>query len=49
VIAGLRLDTSMAGMARTRGVAASAFERGPRWRPMARSARGFKKRHPLSF
>jgi hypothetical protein len=49
VIAGLRLDTSMAGMSRTRGVAASAFERGPRWRPMKRSARGFVKRHPLSF
>jgi hypothetical protein len=49
VIAGLRLDTSVAGMARTKSVAASAFERGPRWRPMKRSARGFVKRHPLSF
>jgi hypothetical protein len=49
VIAGLRLDTSVAGMARTRGVTAKAFERGPRWRPMKRSARGFVKRHPLSF
>jgi hypothetical protein len=49
VIAGLRLDTSIAGMSRTRGVAASAFERGPRWRPMARSGRGFSKRHPTSF
>jgi hypothetical protein len=49
VIAGLRLDTSVAGMARTKGVAATAFERGPRWRPMKRSARGFVKRHPLSF
>jgi hypothetical protein len=49
VIAGLRLDTSVAGMARTKGVAASAFERGPRWRPMKRSGRGFVKRHPLSF
>jgi hypothetical protein len=49
VIAGLRLDTSVGGMARTRGVAATAFERGPRWRPMKRSARGFVKRHPLSF
>ncbi len=49
VIAGLRLDTSMAGMSRTRGVAASAFERGPRWRPFARPAAGFKKRHALSF
>jgi hypothetical protein len=25
------------------------FESGPRWRPMPRSARGFVKRHPLSF
>jgi hypothetical protein len=50
VIAGLRLDTSMAGMSRTtKRVAASAFERGPRWRPMPRAARGFVKRHPLSF
>jgi hypothetical protein len=50
VIAGLRLDTSMAGMSRTKSsVAASAFERGPRWRPMPRAARGFVKRHPLSF
>ena len=49
VIAGLRLDTSVAGMSRTKGVTASAFERGPRWRPMARSGRAFKKRHPVSF
>jgi len=52
VIAGLRLDTSVAGMSRTKGtkqVAASAFEDGPRWRPMKRSGRGFKKRHPVSF
>jgi hypothetical protein len=49
VIAGLRLDTSVAGMARTKRVADSAFERGPRWRPMKRSGRGFVKRHPLSF
>jgi hypothetical protein len=49
VIAGLRLDTSVAGMARRKGFAASAFESGPRWRPMKRSARGFVKRHPLSF
>jgi len=49
VIAGLRLDTSMAGMSRRRSVAASAFERGPRWRPLPRSARGFVKRHPVSF
>src|SRR5918994_2778629 len=47
VIAGLRLDTSVAGMSRTKRVASSAFERGPRWRPMRRSGRGFVKRHPL--
>jgi hypothetical protein len=49
VIAGLRLDTSVAGMARSKSVASSAYERGPRWRPMKRSGRGFVKRHPLSF
>ena len=48
-IAGLRLDTSVAGMSRRRDIAASAFESGPRWRPMGRSPRGFVKRHPLSF
>jgi hypothetical protein len=48
-IAGLRLDTSVAGMARSRNFAASVFESGPRWRPMSRSSRGFVKRHPLSF
>src|SRR5215213_757322 len=49
VIAGLRLDTSVAGMSRGRRVAASALESGPRWRPMPRSGRAFKKRHPVSF
>ncbi|MGH3114263.1 MAG: hypothetical protein ACRDOP_12460, partial [Gaiellaceae bacterium] len=49
VIAGLRLDTSVAGVSRTKGFAASAFERGPRWRPTGRSPRGFVKRHPVSF
>jgi hypothetical protein len=51
VIAGLRLDTSMAGMSRSRAktAARSAFERGPRWRPTGRPALGFVKRHPLSF
>ena len=50
VIAGLRLDTSVAGMSRQKSnVAASAFESGPRWRPMPRPARGFVKRHPVSF
>jgi|SRR5215207_1980129 len=48
-IAGLRLDTSVAGVSRTRGVAATAFESGPRWRPAGRSPRGFVKRHPISF
>jgi hypothetical protein len=48
-IAGLRLDTSVAGMSRTRGFASSVFERGPRWRPMGRSPRGFVKRHPGYF
>ena len=41
VIAGLRLDTSPAGD-RT-GL------RGPRWRPVLRSTKGFKARHPLGF
>jgi hypothetical protein len=49
VIDGLRLDTSVAGMSRRRSFASSAYERGPRWRPMKRSARGFVKRHPVSF
>jgi hypothetical protein len=49
VIAGLRLDTSVAGMSRKKGMVASVFESGPRWRPMPRSGRGFVKRHPLSF
>jgi hypothetical protein len=49
-IGGLRLDTSIAGMTRRRGaVASSAFERGPRWRPIGRSPVGFVKRHPISF
>jgi hypothetical protein len=48
-IAGLRLDTSVAGMSRTGAIAASTLERGPRWRPMGRSPLGFVRRHPLSF
>jgi hypothetical protein len=49
-IAGLRLDTSVAGMSRTtKGFAASVFESGPRWRPMDRSPRGYVRRHPVSF
>jgi hypothetical protein len=51
VIAGLRLDTSSyaSRMARTRRVARSAFERGPRWRPFSRPSRGFRARHPLGL
>jgi hypothetical protein len=41
VIAGLRLDTSPAGD--------PTGLRGPRWRPVLRSTRGFKARHPLGF
>jgi hypothetical protein len=50
VIAGLRLDTSAAGVTRA-NVAANkkALERGPRWRPTTRSSRGFTKRHPIGF
>ena len=36
-------------MSTTKGIAASAFEPGPRWRPMRRSPRGFVRRHPVSF
>jgi hypothetical protein len=51
VIAGLRLDTSRAGMASrvTKGIAKTAFENGPRWRPTQRSSRGFRARHPIGF
>jgi hypothetical protein len=51
VIAGLRLDTSayMSRTARTRKVARSAFERGPRWRPTSRPSRGFRARHPVGL
>ncbi len=38
VIAGLRLDTSAAGD--------PSGGKGPRWRPVLRSTRGFKARHP---
>jgi hypothetical protein len=41
VIAGLRLDTSPAGD--------RSGLRGPRWRPVLRSTRGFRARHPLGF
>jgi hypothetical protein len=50
VIAGLRLDTSVAGV---RARAARQFERvterGPRWRPGKRKMRGFRARHPLGL
>ena len=48
VIAGLRLDTSAYAWrtTRTRRIARSAFERGPRWRPTRRPSRGFVARHP---
>jgi hypothetical protein len=51
IIAGLRLDTSSAGMAAStaRRYARSAYESGPRWRPAQRSSRGFRARHPLGF
>ena len=51
VIAGLRLDTSSYATrtARHKRKYATAFERGPRWRPYRRPARGFRKRHPVGF
>jgi hypothetical protein len=51
VIAGLRLDTSAyaSRTASNRTVARTAFERGPRWRPTMRPARGFRARHPLGL
>jgi hypothetical protein len=51
-VAGLRLDTSRAGMYGVRiskRVAASAFENGPRWRPTVRSNAGFSARHPVGY
>ena len=51
VIAGLRLDTSAAGVTRDAKLAgfAKALQSGPRWRPTLRSSRGYKKRHPVAF
>jgi hypothetical protein len=51
VIAGLRLDTSSYATrtARKKRKYAKAFERGPRWRPYKRPARGFRLRHPVGF
>jgi hypothetical protein len=51
-VAGLRLDTSRAGMSGVRiskRVSAAAFESGPRWRPTQRSNAGFSARHPLGY
>jgi hypothetical protein len=51
-VAGLRLDTSRAGMYGVRiskRVNAAAFENGPRWRPTARDNSGFTARHPVGF
>ena len=42
VIAGLRLDTSAAGERRSSG-------KGPRWRKVGRSTRGFRARHAEGF
>jgi hypothetical protein len=50
IIAGLRLDTSAAGV--TAAVARripTANENGPRWRPTLRSTRGYRARHPLGW
>ena len=47
VIAGLRLDTSTAGVI-SRKIARTA-ERGPRWRSGKRPKKGFKARHPIGF
>src|SRR3954454_22946844 len=41
IIAGLRLDTSAAGD--------RSGLKGPRWRPVLRSTRGFHRRHPVGF
>jgi cell wall-associated NlpC family hydrolase len=41
VIAGLRLDTSAAGD--------PSGNKGPQWRPVLRSTKGFKARHPEGF
>jgi len=50
VIAGLRLDTSAAAVSRVNKIQfKKALESGPRWRPTARSAKGFKVRHPLGY
>jgi len=47
VIAGLRLDTSAAGVGRR--AMRSALQRGPRWRPTPRASRGNVARHPAGL
>jgi hypothetical protein len=50
VIAGLRLDTSSySSRIASKRKYPKAQERGPRWRPTKRPARGFRKRHPIGF
>ena len=49
MIAGLRLDTSAAGVTRKNTKNALAFQSGPRWRPVLRSSRGYRQRHPLGY
>jgi hypothetical protein len=49
MIAGLRLDTSAAGVTRQNTKNALAFQSGPRWRPVLRSSAGYRQRHPLGF
>jgi hypothetical protein len=49
MIAGLRLDTSAAGVTRKNTKNALAFQSGPRWRPVLRSSKGYRKRHPLGY
>ncbi len=49
VIAGLRLDTSAAGVSTRRWARTTAVQRGPRWRPTTRRLAGFTARHPLGL
>jgi hypothetical protein len=49
MIAGLRLDTSAAGVTRQNTRNALAFQSGPRWRPVLRDSHGYRQRHPLGF
>jgi hypothetical protein len=48
IIAGLRLDTSSAGVSSAR-YGSRATQSGPRWRPTGRSSRGYRLRHPVGF